>query len=125
MNIVPIETRPPADHDPGNPAAGADAFQDQVARDLEEAVAEEEEARPDPVLRGAQAQIALQLGCHEADIHPIHVGDDVADEREGDEPAPDSLENLRAIWSRLRTQGSRLRQVRRMHHHGSSLRLGR
>jgi hypothetical protein len=74
-------------------AAGADPLEDEVAGDLEQAVAEEEESRAKPVLSGAQAQIALQLGGREADIHAIDVGDDVADEGEGDETPPDPLQD--------------------------------
>ena len=113
MNIVAHRDETPADHDAGDPAAGADAFQDEVARDLEQAVAEEEEPRAKPEFGGAQAQVALQLGRREADIHAVDIGDDVADEGEGDEAAPDSLQDLQSIWSGLRTQGSRLRQDRR------------
>ena len=51
----------PHDHDPGDPDASADSLQDQIARYLEQAVAEKEETAAQPVGGVAQAQIALQF----------------------------------------------------------------
>jgi hypothetical protein len=39
----------PADHDAADPAARPDTVQDEVARDLEQAVADEENARTEPI----------------------------------------------------------------------------
>ncbi len=73
-----------------------DAIHDQVARDLEQAVAEEEEPAAKPVRRVAQAQVALQLGRREPDVHPVDVGDDVAEEDERDQAA-DDFRDRRAV----------------------------
>ncbi len=70
----------PADHDPGDPDACADASHDEVARHLEDGVAPEEEARAECVRRIAQADVAVHLERREPDVHAIEVGDRVAQE---------------------------------------------
>ena len=85
----------PPDHDPRDPDPRSHPVQDQVARDLEQAVAEEEQPAAEAVGRVAQVQVALQLGRRESDVHAVDVGDDVADEDEGDE-ATDNARNRRA-----------------------------
>ena len=82
-----------------------DALEDQVARDLEQAVAEEEQPAAKPVGGVAQAQVALQLGCREPDVHAVDVGDDVAEEDERDEAADDAR-NRRAALRRHQHQAS-------------------
>ena len=83
----------PADHDARNPAARADALQDQVARNFEEAVSEEEQSRAEAVRGVAQVQIPLQRLGGEPDVHAVDIGDDVTEERErndaGGSPARD------------------------------------
>ena len=54
------------------------------------AVAEEEQAGPEPELRVGQAEIALQGLFGEADVHAVDVGDDVAEERKRDQPPRDA-----------------------------------
>src|SRR5207249_1693866 len=76
----------PADHNPRHPAAGADALEDEVARYLEEEVAEEENARPKPVDPVAQVQVALHGQRGGADIYAIQEVTDVHQEEERDEP---------------------------------------
>ena len=52
----------PADHDSRDPAARSHAFEDQVARHLEQAVAQEEQAGAEPEGGVGQPEVALQLG---------------------------------------------------------------
>ena len=80
----------PDDHDAGNPEARANAGEDQVARNLEEAIAEKEETGADTVGRVVQSEVPLQFGGRKPDVHAVDVGDDVADERERDEAAGDA-----------------------------------
>ena len=51
----------PADHDSRDPDARADPLQDQVARDFEQAIAEEEQAAAESIRGIAQPEVALQL----------------------------------------------------------------
>ncbi len=76
----------PDDHDPRDPAPRAHALEDQVARDLEQEVAEEEQPRPEAVGLVAEPQVALQHAADEADVDAVDVRDHVADEGERDEP---------------------------------------
>ena len=68
----------------------ADAVENQIARDLEQAVAQEEQARGDAVARGANVEFALKVGGDEPDVHAIDVRDEVTEEGEGQEAAPDA-----------------------------------
>ena len=77
----------PDDHDARHPEPRSHLVENQVAGNLEQAVAEEEQASPDPVGGVAQVQVALKLPRGESDVHAVDVGDDVADECEGDDAA--------------------------------------
>jgi hypothetical protein len=79
----------PGDHDAGDPAARAHAVQHHVAGHLEEKVADEEDARAQPVHRLAELQVALHLQLGEADVHAVEVGHDVAQEQQRDQPPAD------------------------------------
>ena len=80
----------PDDHDSGDPDASADSLQDQIARYLEQAVAQKEEAAAQPVGGVAQAQIPLKFGRSEPDVDPVDVRDHVAEEHERDQAADDA-----------------------------------
>jgi hypothetical protein len=95
----------PDDHDPGDPQPRPDALEQQVARDLEQAVAEEEEPGADAVRGVAQMQVALQRRGGEPDVHAVDVGDDVADEREGDEPPCDAGQDAWLVGGGERGRG--------------------
>ncbi len=60
---------------------------DQVARHLEEEVADEEDARAESVDGVREAQVLPHLERREADVDAIEVGDHVEDEHEGDQAA--------------------------------------
>ena len=76
----------PGDHDARHPLARAEPVQRQVARDLEEEVADEEHARAEAVDGAGEAEVALELVLGERDVDPIQVGDHVEDQQHRDEP---------------------------------------
>ena len=73
-----------------NPAPRSHAVEDDVARDFEEEVPDEEDAGAQAVHRLAEAQRAQHLQLGEADVHAIEVGGAVAAEQEGDEALSDA-----------------------------------
>src|SRR5580693_1320836 len=58
----------PADHDTGNPATRSDSRKQQVARDLEQTVAQEKHAGPESELSRAEPQIRIHLESGESDV---------------------------------------------------------
>ncbi len=64
--------------------------QDDVARDFEEEVSDEENAGAQAVDRLAEPQIAQHLQFREADVHPIEIGRDVAGEQQRDQAPGDA-----------------------------------
>ena len=79
----------PADHDPGDPAAGAEAVQRQVARHLEEQVADEEQPRGQPEHRLGQPEVLAHRELGEADVGAVEVVDEVEEPQEGHQPPRD------------------------------------
>jgi hypothetical protein len=79
----------PRDHDPGDPDPRAKLLEEDVARHLEEKVADEE----DPGAKGeggiTEREVLDHLQLREAHVHPVQVGQDVAEEQEGNEPPVD------------------------------------
>ena len=76
----------PHTHDPGDRFARTDFLQQQIARHLEQDIADIKQADAQSITRIGQVQIALKLQFGEADIDAIDVVQDVADEDEGDDP---------------------------------------
>ncbi len=75
---------PPGDHDPADPLPCAPALDQEGAGNLQEQVSDEEDAHPEaedafgePQVR--QLSLHVQLG--EADVHPIDIGDHIANEQ--------------------------------------------
>ena len=68
---------PPGDHDPRDPQARAHFFQDYVARDLDQDIAPEEEARCHAVYRRVETEIFVHGQRGEADIDPVEIGEKV------------------------------------------------
>ncbi len=87
---------PPTDHDARHPDARSHPLEDEVARDFEKKVAEEEEAGAEAVGRVADPEIPLHVAGGERDVDPVQVGDHVAQEHEGHE-APDHLSEHPAL----------------------------
>ncbi len=72
---------PPGDHDPGDPYSGADLFQDQVARHLEEEIGPVKHADGEPEGAGRHAEVAPHGEPGEAHIDPIDIGEHVGQNR--------------------------------------------
>ncbi len=68
----------PGEHDPRQPDACADFLQQDVGRDLEQRIADEEQPGAQAVGRSTDAQIHVR--AHEADVHPVDVVDDKHDD---------------------------------------------
>jgi hypothetical protein len=73
--------RAPRDHDARDPQPRADALHDEIARNLEEDVADEEHAGAEPVDHVAETEIGLHLQRRIADVDPVEIVDDVAGEQ--------------------------------------------
>ena len=67
----------PGDHNAGDPAARADAMQDQVAGHLKEKVTEKKDPGAEAVDRFAQREIVHHLQLGEADVDAIQIGAEV------------------------------------------------
>ncbi len=91
----------PRDHDPRDPDPRADAMQDDVARDLEDEVADEEDAGAEAEHGVAELQVAEHLQLREPDVDAVEVVRDVADHQERDE-APADLAIGRLLERRRR-----------------------
>src|SRR3546814_15283100 len=76
----------PRPDDPRKPKPWPDALEDQVAGNLEDTIAEEEQRRPQPVGGFAEPTVAdhLQLGI--GDILPLDIGDKIQEAEERPEP---------------------------------------
>ena len=67
----------PGDHDARDPDARADLMKNDVARHLEQEIAEEENACAETVGGFAEAEVRRHLELREADIDAVEIGDDV------------------------------------------------
>ena len=77
----------PADHDAREPAAGAELVQREVGGHLEQDVADEEDARGEPELGGAEAEVFVHaVGGGEADRGAVEVVDEEHQRHERHEP---------------------------------------
>ena len=63
--------QPPADHDPGDPAPGADLLQRQVARHFDQEVGDEEQAGTEAEHGGRQSEILVHLQRRKPDVDPV------------------------------------------------------
>jgi hypothetical protein len=79
----------PAEHDAGDPAARAEAFQRHVARHLEQEVREKEDAGRAAEHGGGEAQVLGHGGAGKAEVHAVEVGDEVADHQQRQQPPAD------------------------------------
>ena len=83
----------PADHDPREPGARADAVEDHVARHFEEAVAEKQDAGAAAELRRRQPELAVHRQRGEADVVAVEVVEDVRDGQDRQQPPGNFLED--------------------------------
>ena len=65
---------------------GADLLEKEIARHLEEEIADEEDARPETVNRLAEVEVGQHRQLCEADVHPVDPGEDKQKDQEGDQP---------------------------------------
>src|SRR3546814_9853717 len=72
--------------DPCEPDSRPDALEDQIARDLEDAIAEEEERRPQPIGGFAKPKVPDHLELRIGDILPVDIGDEVEQAEERHQP---------------------------------------
>ena len=79
----------PGHHDAGNPAAGAELFQRQIARHLEDEIADEEDAGAP----GEDQRRELQLRVHgqrgKTEIDAVEVGKEVGQDQKRNQPPGD------------------------------------
>ncbi|MNT10340.1 hypothetical protein D3C72_1451650 [compost metagenome] len=80
----------PGDHDPRDPDARADLVHQQVARHLEQEVADEEQPCAQAEHGFGEGQVLAHLQLGEADIDAVQVGDHVAQHQERHD-APEHL----------------------------------
>jgi len=73
----------PADHDARDPGARAEALQGEVARHLEDEIADEEDAGAQAVGLGIEADRLVHLQGREAHVHAVDIGDQVGGQQEG------------------------------------------
>jgi hypothetical protein len=78
--------QPPGDHDARDPGSRAHPRQHEIARDLEQDVADEEDAGAEPEHRGREAEIGVHGERGEAHIDAVEEAYAVAQAQEGDEP---------------------------------------
>ena len=84
----------PAHHDPGDPEPRSDAVQDVIARYLEQGVADEEAPGPPTEENGRKPEIAVHRQRGKADVDPVEISRDIANDKEGDEAARDLRDHL-------------------------------
>ncbi|MBO9581510.1 MAG: hypothetical protein J7498_11515 [Sphingobium sp.] len=70
-------------------AMRANAIEDEVARQLEQEIADEEDAGAEAVDLVAELEGARHLQLGEADIHPIEEGDEITQEEQRHDPPQD------------------------------------
>ncbi|MNZ80759.1 hypothetical protein D3C78_994030 [compost metagenome] len=86
----------PDHHDGGDPAARPEAFQHQVAGHAAEHVGDEEHPGAETVDGLAEAEIGAHLQLGEADVDPIEMGEEVADQQQGHQLPADALVSVPA-----------------------------
>ena len=79
----------PGQHDPRDPAAGADLVENDVRRHLEQEIGEEEHARAETEGSFRKVEVGVHRELGEADVHPVEIGDEIAEDEERDEPPRD------------------------------------
>ncbi len=70
----------PGQHDSRQPDTRADFLQEDVGRDFEEGIADEEQSGTQPIGCSADTQVMLHVRTHEADVDPVDVVDDEHDD---------------------------------------------
>src|SRR5262249_5166333 len=84
----------PAHEDPSDPDPGADPVEQEVARNLEQAVAEEEDADEESERLARDPELAVHRERREADVDPIEKRNDVQREEHRQEPGSNEANRL-------------------------------
>jgi len=71
----------PGDHDPSDPKARADLLHDNVAGDLEDEIAPEEDPRGEAELGGTHVQVTAHRKGGKSDVDAVDVGQQVSQDR--------------------------------------------
>ena len=79
----------PAQHDARNPFARAEFFEQQVGWHLEDEIGEEEDAGAEAERGLRQPEVLVHRQRREADVYPVQIRDEVADDQERHEPHRD------------------------------------
>src|SRR6202021_1836405 len=77
---------PPTDHDARDPAPRADLIEQEVARDLEGGVAEEEDSGGQAELRGRQAELLVHRQRGDAEAGAVEIIKEIGDRQQRHEP---------------------------------------
>ena len=83
----------PGEHDPGDPLARAEALQHQVGGDFEHKVGEEEDTGAKPERGLGQADIMAHGELGETHVHPVEIGNEVAQDQEWQQPHRDAAKS--------------------------------
>ncbi len=75
----------PREHDARKPAPGAETVEHQVAGNLEQEVANEEQPRTQTVRGVTNADVGAHVQLGKADCRAVHVGDQVQQDQEGNQ----------------------------------------
>src|ERR1700737_194412 len=79
----------PGHHDPRDPAAGAEFFERQIARHLEDEIADEEDAGAPCEHRRREFQLGIHGQRGEAEIDAIEIGKEIRQHQERNQPPRD------------------------------------
>ncbi|MNV36341.1 hypothetical protein D3C71_1278140 [compost metagenome] len=77
---------PPRNHDPRDPDPGPYLVQDDVAGNLENEIADEENAGAQPIHRFAELKLLQHLQLGEPHIDAVQIGHDIADHQQRYQP---------------------------------------
>ena len=90
------DDHPPRQHDPREPSPRTDAHQHEVARDLEQAVADEEDPGREPVHGRTEAQVLVHLQRRKADVRAVDEAEEEQQHRERQQPLQHLAKRRRA-----------------------------
>ncbi|MNQ82362.1 hypothetical protein D3C85_974110 [compost metagenome] len=89
--------QPPQQHDSQQRLARTDAGQQQIARHFEQQEPDEKQAGAQPEHRCAETQVVAELQLGNANVDPVYVIDDVAQQQQRHDPPADAPINRRVV----------------------------
>ena len=87
----------PGNHDDGDPATRPETQENEVGRDFEESVADEEKSSANAVNRAREAELPLHGKCGEAEIHAVKIRTDIEQEEKWNEPPKDAAHDAGGV----------------------------